>query len=537
MRKEILITNYYPAKLKESRELSGLSIEDVENEGIIEAEQLLLMETEQPVTPIDIFILGSLLNLYEEKSTENGKEKLEISLTSDIMFPHPNGLKYQEDIVAHANYKGFPFERNAQGNINWMTTIKTQQGQARMKFWKEKLKYFKLKATSVMAAGFRQKVAFVNHPFKQHVCLFTGNVLFIDYRYPAPSRIDLINKGYDEAFKYYDLDILQLASVSYENDECKIFSDVFNVSIDFNSLPELIEHLQKEYIDKEKRGYVSPGVMSNSPDRLDGFHSYNSDVRDVCDTGRRKENLKRYTQDRRVYEKWSDGDWKMSDRLYAEFVKNGVSPDHIGPMSLGFAHRPRFHPMTSGQNSSKGNRMTLKDVRVLIADEEKGEVVVSWHSKFIWNKLKHNVKVDEDALKLSSLMRKNLHHVLILLSILYEKGYRKFLEGYLNPKYSYFDYKFEGFDPLTGNYKKVLQKELTGKNQQNNVDRYYRIAFETLLEYMTKENRKGKIWKSQEIDTEVAMILEPLASNRIDEAKEQVTKVLRLLADLAANNW
>src|SRR5439155_1114271 len=125
------------------------------------------------------------------------------------------------------------------------------------------------------------------------------------------------------------------------------------------------------------------GVMSNSPDRLDGFHSYNSDVRDVCDTGRRKENLKRYVQDRRVYEKWSDGDWKMADRLYAEFVKHGISPDHIGPMSLGFAHRPKFHPMTSSQNSSKGNRMTLNDVKVLISDEEKGETVVSWHSKFI----------------------------------------------------------------------------------------------------------------------------------------------------------
>jgi Alw26I/Eco31I/Esp3I family type II restriction endonuclease len=537
MRKEILITNYYPSKLKEARELSGISIEDVENEGTLEAEQLLLFETEQPVTPIDIFILGYLLNLYEEKSTENGKEKLDISLTSDIMFPHPNGLKYQEDIVAHLNYKGFPFDRNSQDNINWMTTIKTKQGQARMMFWEEKLKHFKLEATSAMEAGFRQKIAFLNHPSKQHVCLFTGNVLFIDYRYPAPSRIDLINKGYDEAFKYYDLDILQLASVLYENDECKIFSDVFNVSIEFKSLPELIEHLQKEYIDKEKRGYSSPGVMSNSPDRLDGFHSYNSDVRDVCDTGRRKENLKRYTQDRRVYEKWSDGDWKKADRLYAEFVKNGVSPDHIGPMSLGFAHRPKFHPMTAGQNSSKGNRMTLNDVKVLIADEEKGDIVVSWHSKFIWDKLKNSVKVDEDALKLSSLMRKNLHHILILLSIIYEKGYQKFLEDYLNPEYSYFDYKFEGFNPLTGNYTNAIQKELTGKNQQNNVERYFRIAFETLVEYMTKENRKGKIWNSEEIDKEVAMILEPLASNKIDEAKEQVNKVLELLAGLAIKNW
>ena len=121
--------------------------------------------------------------------------------------------------------------------------------------------------------------------------------------------------------------------------------------------------------------------------------------------------------------------------------------------------------------------------------------------------------------------------------MIYEKNCQKFLESYLNPKYSFYDYKFEGFDPLTGNYTKAIQKELIGKNQQNNVDRYFRIAFETLVEYTTKENRKVKIWNSEEIDVEVAMILEPLASNRIDEAKEQVNKVLRLLANLAADNW
>ena len=62
MRKEILITNYYPEKLKEARELSGLSIEDVENEGLVDAEQLSLFETDNPITPIDIFLLGLLLN-------------------------------------------------------------------------------------------------------------------------------------------------------------------------------------------------------------------------------------------------------------------------------------------------------------------------------------------------------------------------------------------------------------------------------------------------------------------------------------------
>lgn len=537
MRKEILITNYYPAKLKEARELSGLSIYDIENEGIVDSDELSLYETDNPIKAIDIFLLGFLFNLYEQAYLEKNKCKLKVSLTSDILFPHSLGLKYQEDIVTHPNYANIAYKRSSNGNISWMDTEASPIWKQRLSFWENKMKFFGFNDVGIRDSGIRQKIAVLNHPNKQHICLFTGNTLFIDYRYPAPNKIDLLNKGYDEDFKYYDLDILQLASILFKNDKCKLFCEIFNIQIDFKKLPELIDYIQKDYIDKEKRGYVSPGVMSNSPDRLDGFHSYNSDVRDVCDKGRRKENLKRYTQDRRVYEKWSDGDWKMADRLYAEFVKNGVSPDHIGPISLGFAHRPKFQPMTLKENSSKGNRMTLKDVKTLIADEENGEVVVSWHSKFIWDKLKNNVHVDNDALLLSSLMRKNLHHVLILLSIIYEKGHQKFLEGYLNPNYSFYDFRFEGFNSITGEYKNVIKKEVTGKNQINNVERYFRIAFDTLVEYMTKKNRKGKIWNSEEINKEVELILQHLSSSQYDEAKKQLNKILSLLADLAASNW
>ena len=67
------------------------------------------------------------------------------------------------------------------------------------------------------------------------------------------------------------------------------------------------------------------------------------------------------------------------------FRKNKISPDHIGPISLGFCHRPRFNPMTASDNSAKNNRMTLQDVALLIKDELNGEEVVSWHSKYIWD--------------------------------------------------------------------------------------------------------------------------------------------------------
>lgn len=536
MRKELLITNYYPSKLKLARESSGLSLTDVEAILDLPVDELELFETEDPITPVDIFLLGTLFNTYEESAKKNGTE-FKLSLTLDILYNHPKGIEYQEFIINSANFSGFPVKRNANGNISWIATIDSSQGIERMEFWNKKMRAFGLKANDVIEAGMRQKVAFLNHPTKQHVCLFTGNSLYIDYRYPAPGRIDILNRKYDETFKYYDLDINELAKILYKIDGCNLFKEVFGLNRALTSLEEILANINTDLILAERRGYTSPGVMSNSPDRLDGYHTYNSDVRDVIDTGRRKENLKRYTQDRRVYENWADGDWKQADRLYAEFKKHGVSPDHIGPMSLGFCHRPKFQPMTASANSSKGNRMTFGDVKILLADELAGECVISWHSKPIWDRLKSKVANDTDALKLSSLMRKNLHHVLIIFSIIYEEGCQRFLEQFLNPQYSYFDYEFDGFDPKSGTFKSMKQYELNGRNQKNNAERYHRIAFEELKEYVNIDNRNSKIWDSKDINIEIKSLLFLLASKKEDEAKIKLLEIFDFMAKLAEDQW
>ena len=536
MRKEILITNYKPKMLKKARELAGLTIDFFKEDYSVDTEKLEIFENNEIITPIDIFLLGYLFNIYENQAKEKNIKDF-LSLTTDILFPHPDGINYQEFIVNHVNYTGMSVTRNKIGNVSWMTTIKTDLGKKRMDFWENKMKELNIEANSIMDAGIRKKVAFENHPTKNHTCLFSGTKLSLEYTYPAPQRIDLINKGYDETFKYYDLDIFELSTLLFGIDECKLFKKVFNINNAIQSKDMLLKHLQDCYVKKEKRGYVSPGVMSNSPDRLDGFHSYNNDVRDVCDTGRRKDNLKKYTQDRRVYEMWSDGDWKKADRLYATFVKHGLSPDHIGPMSLGFAHRPKFQPMTASQNSSKGNRMTLADVNILIEDEKNGNEVVTWHSKYIWDNLKGKVDNNSDALRISALMRKNLHQVLIVFSIINENGFNKFLEQFLNPQYSYYDYEFEDFNPTTGAYSSVTSKKLEGKNQENNVNRYFRIAFEKLVEYADKDNRKNKIWDSKVIDNKITELISLLKKEQNDEAVKLLHQIFKDLSDITAIDW
>lgn len=152
------------------------------------------------------------------------------------------------------------------------------------------------------------------------------------------------------------------------------------------------------------------------------------------DTGRHSSNLARYSQDRRAYENWSEGDWNLSNRLMGEFgsfdekvicpfcgKKRKMTADHIGPISLGFTHRPKFNPLCKSCNSGKNNRITLEDVKILLKDEQKGEKVISWHSKYIWDSLKNKIENEEDSLKLSKAMRLNLHNVLTLLAIIKEK--------------------------------------------------------------------------------------------------------------------
>ena len=144
---------------------------------------------------------------------------------------------------------------------------------------------------------------------------------------------------------------------------------------------------------------------------------------------------------------------------------------------------------------------------------------------------------DQDAVKLSDLMRKNLHYVLIIFSMIDEKGYREFLEKFLNPEYSFFDYRFEGFDPETGLYKEVVSKKLTGKNQQNNIKRYYRVAFDKLKEYKGIENRKTNNWNDKNVDAEIESLFELLKAKEVNKAKIQLENIFQKLADLAENNW
>ena len=447
---------------------------------------------------------------------------------------HPEFTKYQEFIVSHPKYRGLHFTRNINGSVRWVVTGKSEEGQQRRNWWIAKCEELGIK----VEAGALAKAAVAIHPTKIHVCQICGKSLRIEYVYPNKNLLKKLKLAFQMEYQAFDKDVFQIIDeLSVNRENLEKLKAIFKFSEQIQSAKKLKEQIYDTQTKASSKSFLSPGVMSNPPDRFDGFHSDGNCCRSESDKGRHKENLQRYGQDRRVYENWADGDWKQADRLMSEFRKFGLSADHIGPISLGFCHRPKFHALTREENSAKNNRMSFTDVQVLIEDEKNGEQVVSWHSKYIWNSLKNRVRNDADAVKLSSLMRTNLHYVLTLFSIIDENGFRDFLKQFLNLKYSFFDYKFEGFDVATGTYKSVKITEKEGKNQDNNTKRYIRIAFESLQEYKDKKNRKVGDWNNPKIDEQIEKMLKLLKNKKQTEAKAELHKILKILAMQLTQNW
>jgi Alw26I/Eco31I/Esp3I family type II restriction endonuclease len=445
---------------------------------------------------------------------------------------HPNFTKYQEFIVLHPNYQGLTFKRKENNEIVWVAPKVTEDGKLRDIWWQNQAKKLGIE----IKAGFYVKVAVAIHPTKLHTCQICGKSLSVFYIYPNGNTLKKINQTFQTDFQPFEKNIFEI--IDNLLNELEKWKAIFNLTkntqiADYQSLKN---HLQISQVDTSSKSFFSPGVMSNAPDRFDGFHSDGNCCRSKSDKGRSKENLQRYGQDRRVYENWADGDWKKADRLMSMFRKFGLSADHIGPISLGFCHRPKFHPLTKEENSSKNNRMSFADVQVLLEDEIKGEQVVSWHSKYIWGSLKNKVKNDNDAIKLSKLMRLNLHWVLSIFAKIDEKGFKAFLMQFLNLDYSNYDYKFPDFQP-DGTFSEIIKIEKKGKNQKNNKERYVRIAFESLEEYRNKENRRVAEWNNELIDTNLAQLFKLLKEKKEEKAKERLHEILQILAQKLTQNW
>lgn len=404
-------------------------------------------------------------------------------------------LAYMDMIVNHPNYQGLPIKKKADGSLSWIATAKSEIGEERIEWCLEKADSLGI----ARRAGVYADVMLAIHPTKWKVCQTCGKEMSLYYHYPNANFVKAINKTFNKDFT--DCDHI-----------ADIWDDLINSGVKKNTIAKFLiakgdldlnpaTATKDEIIDaleyacrKGNKKLLGPGAMSNFPDRYDGFHTYNRCCRSSQDKGRSKENLKSYTRDRRAYEYWSDGNIHAANQFMGSSFFDGISADHIGPISLGFIHDPRYlQPMSGGDNSAKRDRLQIEDIETIIDTYNRTRVYpMSWYSKLIWEHILKNYKshtdivatVYRDALKQN--MANFMHVLWMILENCPDTG-EDFLEKELLSKnYECFNYTYE-----FNNKGEIVSKQprhFTDRSQ-NETNRYKRIAIEAVYDYNDKDNR------------------------------------------------
>lgn len=394
--------------------------------------------------------------------------------------------KYQEFITNHSNYNFLPLLLKQK----WVQVSKNGIN-PRLIFWEEKKK--ELIEKNILSSDCqRVNVARYLHPTKIHTCNICNKELSIYYIYPNKTTIKWLNKSFNKDYDWNEWKtIFELYNDIEHDNKKELFDNYFKT--DINSLKELC------YNDKYTGKKLSPGVMANPPDRLDGFHSYNNCCRPTADKGRSDENMKSYNRDRRAYEYYSDGNILLSNLLMGKLnsikhkcfmcnKENNMTGDHIGPISLGFVHDPiNFQACCSSCNSSKNNRLTQNDVNKLLSLEQNGEKIVSWWAKKCWNKFKNS-----DIKTLQSELNNNSKKFLEIIEWL-KINKKNILENFIENN-SYTDKNVYLIDNIEiddlGNIKFNKSEKISNKKTK---EKQENRTLEVLLEKNTKTNRKTKI--------------------------------------------
>ena len=447
---------------------------------------------------------------------------------------HKNYEAYKRMILNSPAYQGLRQVDAQFGKFNWLGPLSTPKGKARRAWWDQQCQIHNI---DINQAACYSQVAYVIHPTKKHVCQCCGKELSLANVYPHIAVTKKLNKILGTHFKQTDYTIQEIV-----NKFCKTQETIDAVSALFKGANGYDKSQLISHIEGTGNTYLSPGAMSNSPDRFDGYHSYGLCCRKNKDKGRHDSNMKLYGQDRRAYEEWADGDWNKANRLMSAFhnapkmicpkcgnkTKRLMTADHIGPISLGFCHSIHFAPMCKSCNSSKNNRLSKTDVDTLLLLESQNETVVSWHSRYVWDKLKNTVTNDEDALRLSKIMNACHKNVLYLFYLIYSATGKNFLMRYLHPEYSMYIYTISKLDLTDLSKLEIKSKPSQSLNRKNARDRYVRIAFDALKKLGKKNNRRIRIIVNNK---DVQNIIPLINRKEYDAADVEVKRVITAFSD------
>lgn len=411
---------------------------------------------------------------------------------------HPKFLKYMDTIISHPNYRGLAIAKKPDGSYTWLAPAESEIGRRRIEWAKNKAKQLNIPE----GAGMYADVMLAVHPTKKKICQICGREMSLYYHYPNASFLRGLNSRFGSSYTSCDyIGVIWDDLINNDVDECEIAEFLITKgNLDLNPATakkaDVIRKLELA-CRKGNKKCLGPGAMSNFPDRFDGFHSYNRCCRSTQDKGRSSDNMKSYTRDRRAYEYWSDGNIQAANKFMGSQFFKGISADHIGPISLGFVHDPRYlQRMRSGDNSSKRDRLLLEDIEKIIEVEARtGVYPMSWYSKDIWEYIRQNYENNEskigtvyrDALKQN--MADFMYVLFVVLERCNKKGEHILCDAFLKSKYKYFNYNYE-FNEL-GEIIKQIPRHFTGRSSEE-LERYKRIAINAVYGYQDKTNRNLK---------------------------------------------
>ncbi len=473
---------------------------------------------------------------------------------------HPDFVTYMNEIALHPSYAGMPDAFVDEGKIQWEAPSNRGTGRfkdthhLRRDWWREKARSMGISPDSEQWIS---RCAKRLHPTGRKPCKRCGRVLELRRVYPnniLRGRITKLLGLPPEFILPLFASVTEIVRQLHTVCGAELLSrlpSLFKakgvaVPTSFASIESCLEWLERDYIPSEPP-LLSPGAMANPPDRFDGFHSFNLCCRGSADTGRHQENLARYVTDRRVFEYWADGDWIAADRLMGLVRTNfrtsicryghagPCDADHIGPISLGFTHRPEFQMLCKSCNSAKNNRMTLSDVEHLRRLDAADIEIVSWHSHALWKLRKDSVSSDESALRLSKLLRDSRHTFMSVLQRFEQAGHFGFLLHLLNLHFADFDVEFSDLT-VSEHLTRFTQMKRTARTTKYAVEqkaRRCRIALRALHGYFEKGNRSANVISTPagELAISTALHLLEAQAEQLHHLDTETARLMRRKSD------
>lgn len=209
---------------------------------------------------------------------------------------HPDFIAYMNDIATHPVYAGMPDAIKEDGKIQWEAPSNRKSGKYKDTHHKRR-EWWRKKAISIgvdpNCGTWISETAKQIHPIGEKPCKRCGRSMQIAYAYPNGHLITRIKKEFGSKFECDVLEpiteMVQRLVDTFNQDVLQKLPSLFATgSIDVpdlgKNLDEWLTWIEEQYIPNEP-SMLSPGAMSNAPDRFEGFHSFNLCCRGGCGQG------------------------------------------------------------------------------------------------------------------------------------------------------------------------------------------------------------------------------------------------------------